>query len=117
MSGSVTFWQTKRFPKVNLMSCKNQRRHESLKIPPQEGIRSVEQMYPYKVRENLDITGPMNPPKGNWYRFEGFHYCSARATMQASKEHEKYHHQKKAVLRKLDSTTRNFEIQLIKSLK
>ena len=53
LSCSTIFWKTKeRFLAASQVSCKIQRRHKSLRIPPQEGARSVEQVYKYKVREN-----------------------------------------------------------------
>lgn len=49
---SFTFWKTKeKFPVVSPVSCKNQVKHIILIIMPQDGARSVEQVYPYKAGE------------------------------------------------------------------
>ena len=53
LKDSAIFWKTKeRFPAASLLSCKDQGRQESLRILPNRETKSVEQMYPYEVREN-----------------------------------------------------------------
>ena len=45
LSYSAIFWKTKeRFPLASLVTGRNQRRHNSLRILPQEGARGVEQV-------------------------------------------------------------------------
>lgn len=56
LSYSATFRKTKdRLSSADLVHCRFKRRQISLRILPQEGAGSLEQWYPYKIKEHLRI--------------------------------------------------------------